>query len=243
MAAVSSIRAVLDHDLHTVRDDILRMGSLVNEQLALAVKSLAERNQTLAHQVISTDERINELRYKIEDECLTTIARQQPAAGDLRYIITAMHMSVELERMADHASGIAGIVIRMGNEPLLKPLIDVPRMQSVTSEMLDQALDAFVKMDAAQARAVVARDDEVDALYNQVLRELLTYMAQDKKVITRAMYLLWIAHNLERTADRVTNLCERVIFAATGELGDYKPPKPSTDVKSDDSLSTNSEAN
>ena len=194
MAAVSSIRAVLDRDLHLVRDDILRMGSLVNEQLALAVKSLAERNQTMAHQVISADERINELRYKIENECLTTIARQQPAAADLRYIITAMHMAVELERMADHASGIAGIVIRMGDEPLLKPLIDIPRMQSVTSEMLDQALDAFVKMDADQARAVVARDDEVDGLYNQVLRELLTYMAQDKKVITRAMYLLWIAH-------------------------------------------------
>jgi phosphate transport system protein len=238
MAAVSSIRAALDRDLHLIRDDVLRMGSLVNEQLRLAVKSLAERDQDLAHQVISNDERINELRYKIENECLTTIARQQPAASDLRYIITAMHMSVELERMADHASGIAGIVIRMGSEPLLKPLIDVPRMQSVTSEMLDQTLDAFVKMDAAQARAVVARDDEVDALYNQVLRELLTYMAQDKKVITRAMYLLWIAHNLERTADRVTNLCERVIFAATGELGDYKPPKPSPDVKSDASLST-----
>jgi phosphate transport system protein len=221
-----------------VRDDILRMGSLVNEQLQLSIKSLRERNLDLAHQVISTDERINELRYKIEDECLTTIARQQPAAADLRYIITAMHMSVELERMADHASGIAGIVIRMGSEPLLKPLIDIPRMQSTTCEMLDQALDAFVKMDAAQARAVVTRDDEVDALYNQVLRELLTYMAQDKKVISRAMYLLWIAHNLERTADRVTNLCERVIFAATGELGDYKPPKTSTDAQDDASVST-----
>jgi phosphate transport system protein len=234
MAAVSSIRAVLDRDLHLVRDDILRMGSLVNEQLALAVKALAERNQTMAHQVISADERINELRYKIENECLTTIARQQPAAADLRYIITAMHMAVELERMADHASGIAGIVIRMGDEPLLKPLIDIPRMQSVTGEMLDQALDAFVKMDADQARAVVARDDEVDGLYNQVLRELLTYMAQDKKAITRAMYLLWIAHNLERTADRVTNLCERVIFAATGELGDYKPPKPDANAGSEE---------
>lgn len=242
MAAVPSVRAALDRDLHLIRDDVLRMGSLVNEQLQLAVKSLSTRDQNLAHQVISTDERINELRYKIENECLTTIARQQPAASDLRFIITAMHMAVELERMADHASGISGIVLRMGSEPLLKPLIDIPRMQSVTCEMLDQALDAFVKMDANLARAVVARDDEVDALYNQVLRELLTYMAQDKKVISRAMYLLWIAHNLERTADRVTNLCERVIFAATGDLGDYKPPKPSTDVKSESSLSTNSGA-
>ncbi|MCL5996745.1 MAG: phosphate signaling complex protein PhoU [Chloroflexi bacterium] len=224
--ASSNVRAALDRDLNTIRDNILRLGSLVNEQLQLSVKALRERDLKLAHQVVSTDERINQLRYKIEEECLTTIARQQPAAGDLRQIITAMHMSVEMERMADHAVGIATIVIRMGEEPLLKPLIDIPRMQAITSEMLDQALDAFVKMDVEMARAVVVRDDEVDALYNQVLRELLTYMAEDKRVVPRAMYLLWVAHNLERTADRVTNLCERVIFAAIGELGDYKPPKP-----------------
>jgi phosphate transport system protein len=208
-----------------IRDDILRLGSLVDEQLVASIKALVDRNIDLAHQVISSDERVNQLRYKIEEECLTTIATQQPAAGDLRRIITAMHMSVELERIADHASGIAGIVIRMGAEAPLKPLIDIPRMQEITSEMLQQAMDAFVKMDPELARATVARDDEVDALYNQILRELLTYMAQDKKAISRAMYLLWVAHNLERSADRATNLCERVIFAATGELGDYKPPK------------------
>ncbi len=229
MSAASTIRAALDRDLHQIRDDVLRLGSLVNEQLRLSIKALLDRDLSLAHQVIATDERINELRYKMEQECLATIARQQPAASDLRYIITAMHMSVELERMGDHAVGISGIVIRMGGEQPLKPLLDIPRMQTLTCEMLDQALDAFVKMDPAQARSVVLRDDEVDALYNQILRELLTYMAQDKKVIARAMYLLWIAHILERTADRVTNLCERVIFAATGELGDYKPPKP-TDI-------------
>jgi phosphate transport system protein len=225
--AGSSIRAALDRDLNTIRDDVLRLGSLVNEQLQFSVQALRERDQRLAHQVVSTDERLNQLRYKIEEECLTTIARQQPAAGDLRQIITAMHMSVELERMGDHAVGIATIVLRMADEPLVKPLIDIPRMQTITCEMLDEALDAFVQMNADRARAVVARDDEVDGLYNQVLRELLTYMAEDPRVITRAMYLLWVAHNLERTADRVTNLCERVIFAATGELGDYKPPKTS----------------
>ncbi len=221
----ASRRSLLDHDQNVIRDDILRLGSMANEQLQLAVKALRDRNLDLAHQVISGDERINQLRYKVEEECLTTIATQQPAAGDLRRIITAMHMSVEMERIADHASGIAGIVIRMGSEAPLKPLIDIPRMQAITSEMLEQALDAFVKMDVAQARAIVVRDDEVDALYNQVLRELLTYMVQDKKSIARAMYLLWVAHNLERSADRVTNLCERVIFAVTGDLGDYKPPK------------------
>lgn len=225
MAYVSSIRAALDRDMNLIRDNILRLGSLVGEQLQLSVKALVNRDQSLAHQVISTDERLNELRYKIEEECLATIARQQPAASDLRQIITSMHMSVELERIADHASGIAAVVIRMGDEPLLKPLIDIPRMQQITCEMLDQALMAYVKRDADAARAVVVRDDEVDQLYTQILRELLTYMAEDKRVITRAQYLLWVAHNLERSADRVTNLCERVIFAATGELGDYKPER------------------
>ena len=224
--ASSTYRSLFDRDLAMIRDDILRLGSLVDEQLQSAVNALRDRNLDLARQVTSEDERINELRYKIEEECLTTIATQQPAARDLRRIITAMHMSVELERMADHASGIASIVIRMGDEPPLKPLIDIPRMLAITSEMLQSALDAFVRMDIDLARATVVRDDEVDALYNQVLRELLTFMAQDKKTISRAMYLLWVAHNLERTADRVTNLCERVIFAVTGELGDYKPPKP-----------------
>lgn len=222
----TSGRSLLDHDQSAIRDDILRLGSLANEQLQLSVKALRDRNLDLAHQVISTDERINQLRYKIEEKCLTTIATQQPAAGDLRRIITAMHMSVEMERIGDHACGIAGIVIRMGNEAPLKPLIDIPRMQAIASEMLEMALDAFVKMDVEMARTIVLRDDEVDAMYNQVLRELLTYMVQDKKSIARAMYLLWVAHNLERSADRVTNLCERVIFAVTGELGDYKPPKP-----------------
>ena len=222
-----SHRKLLDHDLDTIRDDVLRLASLVDEQLAFAVKALVERNLDLAHQVNSVDERINQLRYKIEEECMTTIATQQPAASDLRRIITSMHMAVELERMADHASGIATIVLRMGDQPLLKPLLDIPRMQAVTSEMLNQAMDAYVRTDPDLARRVVLRDDEVDALYNQVLRELLTYMAQDKNTITRAMYLLWVAHNLERTADRVTNLCERIIFSATGELADYKPPKTS----------------
>jgi phosphate transport system protein len=223
----TSHRKLLDHDLDVIRDDILRLGSLVDEQMAAAIKALVDRNIDLAHQVNSVDDRINQLRYKIEEECLKTIATQQPAASDLRRIITSMHMAVELERMADHAAGIATIVIRMGDQPLLKPLLDIPRMQAVSSEMLNQAMDAYVRMDPDLARKVVARDDEVDTLYNQVLRELLTYMAQDKGTISRAMYLLWVAHNLERTADRVTNVCERIIFAATGEMGDYKPPKTS----------------
>ena len=127
--------------------------------------------------------------------------------------------------MPDHASGIATIAVRIGDEPLIKPLIDIPRMQEIACDMIHQALDAFVRLDAEHAKVVAVRDDEVDALYNQILRELLTFMMQDPKTISQATYLLWVAHNLERIGDRVTNLCERVIFAATGELGDYKPEK------------------
>jgi phosphate transport system protein len=225
MATMSQVRTALDHSIDEIRGDVLRMGSFIEEQVARAVTALKDRNLSLAHQVIESDARVNELRYKVENDALRTIATQQPAARDLRYIVAAIHMAIELERIADHASGIASIAIRIGEEPLIKPLIDVPRQQEVVCEMIHDALDAFVQMDVNKAMAVAARDDEVDGLYNQVLRELLTYMMQDAKTISQATYLVWVAHNLERIGDRVTNLCERVIFAATGELGDYKPPK------------------
>ena len=223
--SISPTRILLDQDLRTLRDDILRMGSLIEEQTERSIRALKERDVKLAHQIVESDERVNALRYKIEDECLRTMATQQPAARDLRTIIAAMHMAVEMERMADHASGIASITIRMGDEPLIKPLVDIPRMQVIVNAMLHEALNAYVKLDADLARKVAEQDDEVDLLYNQILRELLTYMMQDSKTISGATYLLWVAHNLERIGDRVTNLCERVIFAATGELGDYKPVK------------------
>jgi phosphate transport system protein len=221
--ATLTTRSLMDRDIQTIRDDILRLGSLVEEQTERAVRALKDRNLSLAHQVASVDERVNELRYRIEEECLTIIARHQPAAGDLRLIIASMHMAVEMERMADHAAGIAGVVVRMGDEPLLKPLIDIPRMQVCACAMLRRALDAYVRGDVKLARDVIRQDDEVDALYNQVLRELLTYMIQDPRTTARATYLLWVAHNLERTADRVTNLCERILFIVTGQLGDARP--------------------
>ncbi len=199
------------------------MGSLVGDQIANSVRALKDRDLSLAHQVVEADQHINALRYQVESECVRAIATQQPAAKDLRYIVAAIHMASELERIADHASGIASIAIRIGDEPLVKPLIDIPRMQEIASEMIRSALDAFVQMDAEAAKAIVARDQEVDDLYVQVLRELLTFMMQDAKTIAQSTYLLWVAHNLERIADRATNLCERVIFAVTAELGDYKP--------------------
>ncbi len=212
--------------MQTLRDDILRMGSLVEDQIRQSVRALKDRNMALAHQIIETDGRVNELRYKIENDSLATIARQQPAARDLRHILSAIHMASELERIGDHAVGICNISLRLGEGPLIKPLIDIPRMQEIVCEMLHAALDAYIRTDSALAQTVATRDDDVDGLYNQVLRELLTFMVKDTKVVNGATYLQWVAHNLERIGDRITNMCERVIFTATGELGDYKSFKP-----------------
>jgi phosphate transport system protein len=152
------------------------------------------------------------------------IATQQPAASDLRATIAAAHIVVELERMADHASGIASLCLRMLDQPLLKPLIDIPLMAQIAREMIRGALNAFVQRDAELAQQIAARDDEMDALYQQIFRELLTYMLEDPKNIGRATYLLWVAHNLERIGDRATNLCERTVFISTGSLRELNPP-------------------
>jgi phosphate transport system protein len=225
MATTPRIRSVLDQDIEAIRDDILRMGSFVREQVTTAVRSLKSRDIGLAHQVLSIEQQINDMRYKVELASMRSIATQQPTAKDLRTIIASMHIASELERIADHAASIASVTIRIGDEPLVKPLIDIPRMQEIACEMLHDALDACVKKDAEAAKLVAQRDWEVDELYDQILRELLTYMMQDARVVTQSTYLLWIAHDLERIADRITNICERVIFIATAELGDYKPEK------------------
>ena len=216
----STIRRALDREENQIKDDILRMGSLVETAIDRAVTALKQRDGALAQQIIDEDQVINKLRFQIEEECLTVIATQQPAAGDLRATIAATHVAVELERMADHATGIATITLRMLDQPLLKPLIDVPLMANIAREMIRGALEAFIRHDAEMARQVAMRDDEVDELYQQVFRELLTYMLEDPKNISRATHLLWVAHNIERIADRATNLCERAIFISTGQLAD-----------------------
>jgi phosphate transport system protein len=139
-------------------------------------------------------------------------------AGDLRIIIAVLNIIVDLERIGDHAAGNAKIAIMIGNEPPLKPLIDLPRMALKSGDMLRRSLDAFIKRDAEAARKIATEDDEVDALYDQVFRELLTFMAEDSRTITRATRLMWVGHNLERSADRVTNICERVVFVVTGKM-------------------------
>jgi phosphate transport system protein len=194
------------------------MGSMVDMAIKQSIQALKEQNQTLAQQIIADDENINDLRFKIEENCLGLIARQQPAARDLRFIVATMNIVLDLERMADHAAGIATIVVRMGNQPLLKPLIDLPRMAQISQDMLRASLDAFVTEDDKAAMDIPPRDEEVDLLYNQIFRELITYMIEDPRTVTRAMYLLFCAHNVERIADRVTNICERVAFMATGRM-------------------------
>lgn len=194
------------------------MHRLVDQAIARALESLERRDQAVAQQVIDADSLINDLRFKIEEACLALIATQQPAASDLRSVIAAMHMVVELERMADHATGIAKTVILMGDEPLLKPLNNIPRMAELARSMLSRSLDAYVERNAEEARRVAAQDDDIDGLYRTVFDELVEIMSETPGSATRATYLLWCAHNLERIGDRVTNIAERVVFVSTGDM-------------------------
>jgi phosphate transport system protein len=217
------IRAGFHKRLREIQDDILVMGSMSEKALANSVTALKERNLASAGEIIADDVNINRKRFEIEEKCIQLIATQQPMAGDLRIIISVLSILTELERIGDYAAGIARIVVTIGDEPPLKPLIDIPRMADKTIEMLRRALEAFINRDAGAARRIAAQDDEVDSLYDQVFRELLTFMIEDPRTITRATRLIWVAHNLERSADRVTNICERVIFAVTGKMEETAP--------------------
>jgi phosphate transport system protein len=201
-----------------MQDDLLRMGSLLDSAITRAMRCLQYRDARLARELVAEDAQVNHLRFQIEEHCLALIATQQPTASDLRAVVATIILSSELERIGDYAAGIAKTVLRMGDEPLLKPLVDMPRMAEEDRAMLRDALDAYVARDAAAARAVAARDDIVDNLYNQIFRELLTYILEDPTCITRALYLLFSAHNLERIGDRVVNVAERVIFMSSGEM-------------------------
>jgi phosphate transport system protein len=183
-----------------------------------SVDAMKRRDIEASHRIYHADSKINAKRYGIEEQVMILIATQQPMAHDLRLLASILEVAAELERMGDYAKGIATINVRLGEEELLKPLIDIPRMAQKSSDMLHRALTAFINEDVNAARAIPAEDDEVDGLYTQVYRELMTIVVKDPKTIDRANYLLWAAHNLERFADRVTNLCERTVFIATGEM-------------------------
>lgn len=212
------IRTTFHKKLKEIQDEVLVMGSMVGKAVLHSIDALKSRDLELAHQVISDDLKVNQKRFEIEEKCVGLIATQQPMASDLRIIIAILNITTEIERIGDYAVGIARVVIMIGDEPPLKPLVDIPRMAEQTVDMLRRSLDALMDRDVEAAKKITAEDNLVDHLYDQVFRELLTFMAEDPKTITRATRLVWVAHNLERAADRVTNICERVVFIVTGKM-------------------------
>ena len=214
-------RATLDEGLVSLQRQLRTLASLVDVAIERSIRALERLDQEGARRVMAEDRRINELRYKVEDDAVHLIATQQPMAGDLRLIVSVLSILPELERIGDYAAGISKIVLLHEDKPLLKPLIDVPRMAQVCREMLRDSVDAFISRDAEKARAVALRDDVVDRLYDQVYRELLTFMLNDPRTIDRATWLIWVAHNLERIGDRVQNICERTVFEVTGSVKEF----------------------
>jgi phosphate transport system protein len=217
MTAISA-RETLDRSLKELLDEVLVLGSMVEDSIRSSVDALKRRDFEESRRIYANDVLVNEKHFDLENRCITLIATQQPMARDLRLLAAVLEVVTELERIGDYAKGIARINILLGDKPLVKPLIDIPRMADLGIDMLHRALGAFVNGDAETARAIPKEDDEVDYLYNQVYRELITYMIADTSTIDRANYLLWAAHNLERMADRVTNICERTVFMVTGEM-------------------------
>jgi len=211
-------RETYQKHLRELQDDVLVMGSMIEKALERSMKALKERDLEMAKQVLSEDKNIDNKRFEIEQRALDIMCTQAPMASDLRIMLAILSIITDLERMGDHAAGNAKIAIMVGNEPPLKPLIDLPRMNEKTISMLHRSLDAFINHDADSARKIVPEDDEIDNLYDQVFRELLTFMMEDPRTITRATRLIWVGHNLERTGDRVTNICERVVFMVTGKM-------------------------
>jgi phosphate transport system protein len=218
-------RTAFDRQLAEIQEDMLVIASMVQGAIDRSIEALKSRDVELAGQVIADDAKINRRRYEVEEKCLEIIATQQPLAHDLRTIVAVLHIIVDLERMADHAEGIAKIAQLLADEPPLKPYIDIPRMAQVATRMLMDSLEAFKQRDSARARAICDEDDEVDALYDQVYRELLIYMLDDSRTIQRATYLIWVAHNLERIADRITNICERVVYLVEGKYEELNVSK------------------
>ena len=207
------------HDeLSDLKSTLLAMSAEAQTSLAASVEALLQRDANKAAQVISADHKIDALEVEIEDLVVKLLATQQPMAKDLRLLMAALKIANDLERVGDHAVNIAGSVVRLAGKPLLKPLIDIPRMASLASDMLHEALDAFVRRDAETARRICLRDDAVDMLNDQIFRELVTFMVEDPATITRAMELILVARNLERVADLATNVAEEVVFIAEARV-------------------------
>lgn len=214
-------RRAFDQELRQLEERLQEMGRLVEEALVASVDALKRRDLEAARQIIEADRSLNDRRFAIQQETLVVIATQQPMAVDLRTLAAVLEISTELERIGDYAKGIATITIRMGTEPFVKPLVDIPRMAEKARDMLHRALQAFFERNVKFARAIPMEDDEMDALYDKIYRELTSFIIADPKLVDRASFLIWVAHNLERAADRVVNICERVIFTVTGEIVEF----------------------
>jgi phosphate transport system protein len=214
------VRQIFQEQIRELLEDLLEMGRMVADSIDRSIQALARQDEELAHQVIEFDDEINALQHDIDEKCLVLIATQQPMAGDLRAILTVSNIAAELERIGDYTEGVARLAVKLSGEPFIKPLIDIPRMAEEGRRMLLTSLEAFARQDVEAARQIGQADDLVDALYDQVFRELLVIMMEQPRTITQATYLLWVAHNLERIADRTTNIAERVIFMDSGNIVD-----------------------
>ena len=204
--------------LKELEDEVLDMGNTVIKAVKDSVESLKTRDIEKSKEIIKNDRLINKKRFDIEERCILLMATQQPMAGDLRILTAILNIITDLERIGDHAEGNAKINILIGKEPLIKPLIDIPRMVEVASSMLEECLKAFVDRDVEKAKKIGGMDDAVDALYEQIYRELLLMMIENPKIIQGATYLIWVAHNMERIADRATNIDERIVYMVTGKM-------------------------
>ena len=214
------IRTIYHAQIRELRDDVVAMASMVDKAIARATDAMRLQNVLQARSVIERDHAINDYRWSTEERALRAIALQQPMARDLRVISAVISIVTDLERMADHAVSIAKVVMETSDEPPLKPLIELPRMSDLTRSMLADSVTAFIQNDPERARVVVGRDREVDAAYQLVYQELLSFMLDDPSTINRATRLLSVAHDFERIGDRVKNICERVVFSVTGDVND-----------------------
>jgi len=216
------VREGFHNRIKEIEHDVLHMGEFVIEAINRSVKALGELDAKAAKRVMDDDARVNEQRWALEDKCIDLIARQQPVASDLREIISTLSIVRDLERIGDYAEGIGKIVLLHGDQPLVRPLIYLPQMTEKAVSMLRRSLEAFVKRDADQAQQICLEDDEVDRLYDQAYHDLIKHMIKDPTLITRATYLIWAAHNIERIADRATNIAESVVYLVTGTPGELK---------------------
>jgi len=219
------VREVFQEKLKELEKEVIEMGEMVITAINRSIEALKSRDLDEAKNIINDDLLINKRRWDIEERCINLISTQQPVATDLRALITILNIITELERMGDHAEGIARVVIMYGDKPLIKPLIDIPRMAEKVTGMIKRSLDALVNRDETTARKICDEDDEIDNLHEQVYRELITFMLEDPKKITGSTYLTWVSRHLERIADRVTNICERIIYLVTGKMEEIEVSK------------------